>query len=294
MSELGKRLRLAREEKSLTLDELQKITRIQKRYLAAIEEGKYDIMPGKFYTRAFIKQYAEAVDLEPEILFEEYKNEIPLANEDVFPEQLSRVQTRSSLSKRNSRIMNLIPKLLIVIFVIFIIVLVWYLVQKYGNFSNPQMENEGEQAVGIEESEEIIPTNPDDDESLVDDETNDENEETEKETKEEVPQQEITLVGVSGTTTTYQVTNAEKFEITIKAIPGDSSWVRVTNNKEETYLSKEIKDGESETFDLTGEEEAFIRVGRSSAAEIYVNDEKIEYQIDATVQNIIIQYIPIE
>ena len=34
-------------------------------------------MPGKFYVRAFIKQYAEAVGLEPEDFFEEYKSEIP-------------------------------------------------------------------------------------------------------------------------------------------------------------------------------------------------------------------------
>ena len=41
-------------------------------------------MPGKFYARAFIKQYAEAVGLEPEELFEEYKNEIPIAYEDDY------------------------------------------------------------------------------------------------------------------------------------------------------------------------------------------------------------------
>ncbi|WP_139037439.1 helix-turn-helix domain-containing protein, partial [Bacillus pumilus] len=61
MTELGKRLVEAREEKGMSLEDLQTVTKIQKRYLLAIEQGNYDIIPGKFYVRAFIKQYAEAV-----------------------------------------------------------------------------------------------------------------------------------------------------------------------------------------------------------------------------------------
>ncbi|MDA6131043.1 helix-turn-helix domain-containing protein, partial [Escherichia coli] len=49
----------------MSLDDLQKVTKIQKRYLMGIEEGDYSMMPGKFYVRAFIKQYAEAVGIEP-------------------------------------------------------------------------------------------------------------------------------------------------------------------------------------------------------------------------------------
>ena len=56
---------------------MQEITKIQKRYLVGIEEGNYSIMPGTFYVRAFIKQYAEAVGLDPDEIFEEFKNEIP-------------------------------------------------------------------------------------------------------------------------------------------------------------------------------------------------------------------------
>ncbi|MCG6183460.1 helix-turn-helix domain-containing protein, partial [Anoxybacillus sp. LAT_26] len=68
MTELGKRLREAREEKNMSLDELQEMTKIQKRYLIGIEEGNYAIMPGTFYVRAFIRQYAEAVGLDPDEL----------------------------------------------------------------------------------------------------------------------------------------------------------------------------------------------------------------------------------
>lgn len=56
------------------------------------------MMPGPFYVRAFIKQYAEAVDLEPEELFEQYQADVPTAFKDDLPEKLSRVQTRRNIS----------------------------------------------------------------------------------------------------------------------------------------------------------------------------------------------------
>ena len=48
MSELGNRLREAREEKGLTLDDLEEMTKIQKRYLKGIEEGNYDLILANF------------------------------------------------------------------------------------------------------------------------------------------------------------------------------------------------------------------------------------------------------
>ena len=85
LTEIGNRLREARIAKGLSLDDLQTITKIQKRYLLGIEEGNYSLMPGSFYVRAFIKQYAEAVGLEPEALFEEFKGEIPTTAADELP-----------------------------------------------------------------------------------------------------------------------------------------------------------------------------------------------------------------
>lgn len=48
VAELGTRLKEARLSKGYSLDDLQEITKIQKRYLVGIEEGNYSIMPGSF------------------------------------------------------------------------------------------------------------------------------------------------------------------------------------------------------------------------------------------------------
>ena len=43
--QIGKKLRDARQAKGYTLDDLQQLTKIQKRYLIAIEDEKFDELP---------------------------------------------------------------------------------------------------------------------------------------------------------------------------------------------------------------------------------------------------------
>jgi transcriptional regulator with XRE-family HTH domain len=59
--EIGKRLRYARESLGLTLDDVEASTRIQKKYLSAIENGQFDLLPGPIYVRSYIRSYAIAV-----------------------------------------------------------------------------------------------------------------------------------------------------------------------------------------------------------------------------------------
>ena len=96
LTELGAHLKEARLAKGYSLDDLQEITKIQKRYLIGIEEGNYSIMPGSFYVRAFIKQYAEAVGLDPEKLLDNYRSDIPM----VHKRRSGTIDSRQSPSRR--------------------------------------------------------------------------------------------------------------------------------------------------------------------------------------------------
>lgn len=67
---IGETLRKARIDKKISLDELQQRTKIQKRYLLAIEENDFHELPSDYYLRTFIRQYADEVKLDGNYLID--------------------------------------------------------------------------------------------------------------------------------------------------------------------------------------------------------------------------------
>ncbi len=295
VTELGNRLKEAREAKGYGLDDLQRITKIQKRYLIGIEEGSYDAMPGKFYVRAFIKQYCEAVGLPPEVIFEEHKEEIPTTYEDEIPVSLSRVQTRKSVSESSTRVFDFVPKLLIALFVIGALIAVWVFWQgKVGDKAPETQPSENQQQVDVDENQTAESEEPEE-------ETKDKNEteskssedENAKEDKEQKPEQSLEAVNSSDYKTTYELKNAEEFKLQLSA-KGDT-WVKVFNTDEQVLFEGLLKQDNKKDFDFSGEKQAYLIIGDASNTDISVNGKKLEYKISATDvvrQDIIINYEP--
>jgi cytoskeleton protein RodZ len=61
---VGERLRAAREEKGLSLEDIAAQTRIPRRHLESIENADWDALPAPTYTTGFAKSYATAVGLD--------------------------------------------------------------------------------------------------------------------------------------------------------------------------------------------------------------------------------------
>lgn len=293
LSELGNRLKEARLLKGLSLDALQEITKIQKRYLIGIEEGNFSSMPGKFYVRAFIKQYAEAVGLEPEVLFEEFNSEIPNIVSDDIPGHLSRVQTRKSLSDNSSKVLDILPKVLISILVIGVFVFVWYLLaQKNAGNSTNETAPKDKQEVTYEESTDLSPNNNEQQEEKIQDNSTNEKEEVIEEPV--APDQELVVSQANKGQSIYELKNADKF--VLKIVSTGETWVNIKNSKgESVFQGMLIKGGtESQTVDLSQETEVIVVAGNSTATEIYVNDQKLEYAVSPTEevrQDITIRYV---
>lgn len=126
MSELGALLRKARNERGLSLDDIQELTKIRKRYLEAIEAGDHSVLPGSFYVRAFVKNYSEAVGLEPEEVLRLYQHEVPASAVEQSSEPIPVRKPRKMKSRGSERLGKIGFNLLMWSFLVLIIVLVWY------------------------------------------------------------------------------------------------------------------------------------------------------------------------
>lgn len=74
MDELGQILREARENKGLTLEEVQEETRIHARFLSALEKGEYEALPTPVHVRGFLRNYARFLSLDPQPLLNRYQS----------------------------------------------------------------------------------------------------------------------------------------------------------------------------------------------------------------------------
>jgi hypothetical protein len=67
--EIGRTLREARDARGLTLETVEKDTKIRARYLHALEEERFGELPGEAYARGFLRTYADHLGLDgPEVL----------------------------------------------------------------------------------------------------------------------------------------------------------------------------------------------------------------------------------
>lgn len=73
---IGKVFREARNRRKIDLSEVEAATRIRVRYLRAIENEEWSILPGGVYTRGFIRTYAAFLGLDGERLADDYRKSV--------------------------------------------------------------------------------------------------------------------------------------------------------------------------------------------------------------------------
>jgi len=129
-NQIGEQLKAARLKKNLSLDDVQASTKIQEKYLEAIENNNLGILPGDFYVRAFIRQYALAVDLNPEDLLGEAgpasisrSKDLNRAHRDNDGVVRAGIDTTRSAK---SQISSMLPTIWIGIIVFLVLVGIWF------------------------------------------------------------------------------------------------------------------------------------------------------------------------
>jgi transcriptional regulator with XRE-family HTH domain len=79
---IGQALLEARTERGVTLDEVERVTKIRVKFLRAMEEDRWDALPPPVYTRSFLSAYARFLDLDDDLLVDQYRRTIEPEEED--------------------------------------------------------------------------------------------------------------------------------------------------------------------------------------------------------------------
>ncbi len=93
---IGQRLKRARENRRLTLEEAAEVTRIRLQYLQALEADDFSVMPSPVQARGFLRNYADYLGINLEQAIEELQNAAPQSDapqEVVFDGEVSRPST---------------------------------------------------------------------------------------------------------------------------------------------------------------------------------------------------------
>jgi hypothetical protein len=101
--DIGSSLRDARERQALDFPELEERTKIRPKYLRALEDERFDILPAPTYVKGFLRSYAEALGLDGQPFVDEYNSRFAVG-EDEPVLMTRRVPTRRPESaQRESR-----------------------------------------------------------------------------------------------------------------------------------------------------------------------------------------------
>ena len=110
---IGEKLKDTRKDKNLSLDDIEKMTKIRKKYLKAIEEENYEVIPGGVYVKSFIRTYGNTLDLNGEKLAKEYESR--LVEQKQLLEEKQEEEEKSSFFKRHRNLI-IISMILLLIF----------------------------------------------------------------------------------------------------------------------------------------------------------------------------------
>jgi hypothetical protein len=84
MPEIGATLREARMRERLDVSEIEAQTKIRAKYLRALENEEWSLLPGPTFVKSFLRTYAQALGLDGRALVEEYRLHHERPNDPAF------------------------------------------------------------------------------------------------------------------------------------------------------------------------------------------------------------------
>lgn len=250
MQEIGDLLKKERQEKGISLEEISRKTKIQVRYLQALEDGDFSCFAGKVYIKGALRNYAESIGINADELISYYERTAKgQGNEEDNEEKVELFKGKERRS---------LPFVALIWIILLAVVFggsIWYRYQGGSNggeqlpgVSSPQVDE------GSEEEEPAIPS-PGIEEVL------------------EEPEDSPQLVQLSSTNreAVYRLSGAEEMELVLYFTA--RCWVEIAQDG--VFLEQKIYSGGEEKALPVGSSETKIRLGYPPGAWLEVNGLKL-------------------
>lgn len=269
--EIGKKLQAARQAKGYTLDDLQQITKIQKRYLIAIEDEKFDELPGDFYVRAFVKQYANTVGLDGDDLLKEYEDDLPKATTAEYSDHIaqaveSRASQHKTIGNQVSKSRKYVPTIIITVVIILVLAAIWFTaIARSHRDSSTRIDNSSVSVSG--ESRKKASSS------------------SKKATKKPaVAALKLKQTSRSGNSVTYTADKL-KADTTLQINPTDRAWMQVRANDND-LLNRTLNANDKTKIKVGRDTTSLvITVGNARATKLRIDNQTIDFTDNGRYQN---------
>ena len=100
MFEIGNSLREARVRQGLDFWQAEQSTKVRGKYLRALEDEQFDVLPAQTYVRGFLRTYADFLGLDGQLYVDEYNSRFSPGDEDRPPLRARRTRVRPTEKHR--------------------------------------------------------------------------------------------------------------------------------------------------------------------------------------------------
>lgn len=269
MKLIGQVLRSRRESLGMTLLDLEKKIKIQRKYIEMIERNEFDHLPNPDYTRGFINKYAQAVNMNGDELINQHIEELPTTKLSAKEASAHIKHVKTESSKDNSA-RKLLAWLLGIILTLF---LIWLI---FSNFILTDRNSEW-QAEDINKSRNVaVEKKTEEKPATAKQDSNSSKTQAKQKSKTEEPLK-LTYKNFDGANLAYEIESKEQLEVKIDS--KTPTWVQVLDDKKKNYAYKEMT---KETMKIDKDAKSITLIsGNSTVMDVYINGKKVTVPTEA-------------